>query len=75
MRFDVTTDPSTGEVLQALTDFTERYDGSEPSVVRWTTGGADAHARRRVAPAAPKGPMYRVIARMWRKTVDDYARA
>ena len=146
MRFDVTTDASPGQVLQALTDFTERrpriwhrtldpktyelrelggtwavarestagspfwvverYDWSDPSVVRWadletswgglgsgevhivpldgggsriearwTNGGATRMRDKVLLWLLHRGPMHRVIARMWRKTLDEYARA
>lgn len=145
MRFDVTTDASPAQVLQALTDFTERrtriwhrtldpkayelrelgdtwavarestagspfwvverYDWSDPSVVRWvdveTSWGGLGSGEVRVVPVdgggsriqaewtngdatrmrdkallwlLHRGPMHRVIARMWRQTLDEYAR-
>ncbi len=146
MRFDLFTDASPGQVLQALTDFTERrpriwhrtldpktyelrelgstwavarestpgspfwvverYDWSDPSVVRWadveTSWGGLGSGEVRIVPVdgggcriqarwtnggatrmrdkvslwlLHRGPVHRVIARMWRKTLDEYARA
>jgi hypothetical protein len=146
MRFAVTTVASPDQVLQALTDFTERrpriwhrtldpknyelhqlgstwavarestagspfwvverYDWSDPSVVRWTDvetswgglgsgevrivpldgGGSRIEAQwtngsaKRMRDKAllwllHRGPMNRVIARLWRAALDDYAKA
>lgn len=146
MRFNVTTDASPSQVLQALTDFTERrpriwhrtldpntyelrelggtwavarestpgspfwvverYDWSDPSVVRWADvetswgglgsgevrivpidgGGSRIEAKWTSGEAARlrdkamlwllhRGPMHRVIARMWRRTLDEHAQA
>jgi hypothetical protein len=143
MRFEIKTQASPGQVLGALTDFTERrpqiwrrtldprtyelreqgdtwavakestagspfwvverYDWSDPSVVRWTdvetSWGGLGSGSVRIVPAdggsrlvaewsngeatrsrdrvmlwmLHHGPMHRVIARMWRRTLDDYA--
>ena len=145
MRFNLTSDASPDQVLQALTDFSERrpriwhrtldprtyelrelgdtwavalestarspfwvverYDWSDPSLVRWTdvdtSWGGLGSGEVRITPAdggsriearwtngsangvrdkvllwlLHRGPMHRVIARMWRKTLDEYARA
>jgi hypothetical protein len=143
MRFELHTDASPGQVLRALTDFSERrpriwhrtldpeayelrelgdtwavakestagspfwvverYDWSDPTVVRWTDvetswgglgggevriapaadGGTDLHAEWTNGAARStrdrvllwllhRGPMNRVIARMWRTTLDGY---
>ena len=83
----------------------ERYDWSDPTVVRWTdvetswgglgsgsvrmvpaeggtrvvaqwTNGEASRTRDRVLLwMLHRGPMHRVIARMWRRTLDDYAAA
>ncbi|MER7070546.1 hypothetical protein [Terrabacter sp. NPDC000476] len=142
----MTTDAAPDQVLQALTDFTERrpiiwhrtldprtyelrelgdtwavarestagspfwvverYDWSEPTVVRWvdveTSWGGLGAGEVRIVPADDggsrieaewtngdarrlrdkavlgllhRGPMHRVIARMWQQTLDEYARA
>ena len=84
----------------------ERYDWSDPSVVRWddveTSWGGLGSGEVRISPAdgggsrlhaewtngsatgtrdrvllwlLHRGPMRHVIARLWRRTLDDYARA
>jgi hypothetical protein len=146
MQFDITTDASPGQVLQALTDFSERrpriwhrtldptayellelgdtwaiarestagspfwvverYDWSDPTVVRWvdveTSWGGLGSGQVRIVPVdgggsrveaqwhngratrrrdkvlvglLHRGPMHRLIARSWRRTLDEYARA
>ncbi|HSU01533.1 MAG TPA: SRPBCC family protein [Nocardioides sp.] len=146
MHVDLTTTASPDQVLQALTDFTdrrprtwhrtldaktyelrelgdtwavarestagspfwvvERYDWSDPSVVRWVDvetswgglgsgevrivpldgGGSRVEARWTSGDARRlrdklllrllhRGPMSRVIARMWRRTLDEVAQA
>lgn len=83
----------------------ERYDWSDPSVVRWadveTSWGGLGSGELRIVPIdgggsrvraqwtngsatrtrdkvllwlLHRGPMHRVIASMWRKTLDEYAR-
>jgi hypothetical protein len=60
MRFDVTTEASPGQVLQALTDFTER----RPRIWHRTLDRKTYELRE-----------LGVIARLWRKTLDEYAQA
>ena len=81
MRFDVTTTASPEQVLRALTDFSDR----RPQVWRRTLdprvyelrelGDATGARGRLLLWLLHHGPMHRVIARLWRRTLDDYADA
>ena len=51
MRFDVTTDASPGQVLRALTDFTER----RPRIWHRTLDPPAAHERARGSIRRPRG--------------------
>jgi hypothetical protein len=49
--------------------------GSSRIEAQWTNGGGARMRDKMLLWLLHQGPMHRVIARMWRKTLDEYAKA